>query len=104
MRVQSLATYLRAEAWRRIDRVEQRDQGRNARCALALLDAAVYVEGLRDDDPHIAMLDRRGCFGPFGADAFDPGPEGARLIRSWQGGEPRELLDALVPAVARARS
>ncbi|MER6946070.1 hypothetical protein ABT294_18760 [Nonomuraea sp. NPDC000554] len=98
-RSESLAACLRAHARRRLDRVESNDGGRNARSALALLDAAAYAASLPDDDPLIAMLDRAGCFGPLGCEDFDPGEGGHRLIRHWPGGEPHELLLALPAAV-----
>ncbi|MCG5219567.1 hypothetical protein [Streptosporangium sp. KLBMP 9127] len=88
---QSVAEYLRDQAWRRLDRVERRDGGRNARCALALLDAAAYADLLDDEDPLIAGL-HRADFGPRG---FDPGERVARLIRSWESGEPWQLLLAM---------
>ncbi|MEU6709847.1 hypothetical protein ABZ897_00090 [Nonomuraea sp. NPDC046802] len=98
----SLAAYLRAQAWRRLDRVESKDDGRNARSALALLDTAAYAGSLPDDDPLILMLDQAGCYGPLGCENFDPGEAGNRLIRHWQGGEPHELLLALPTAIAAA--
>ncbi|MGW3343613.1 hypothetical protein ACWDA3_09905 [Nonomuraea rubra] len=101
-RSESLAVYLRAQARRRLDRVETRDDGRNARCALALLDAAAYAGSLPDDDPLILMLDQAGCFGPLGCEGFDPGDAGNQLIRHWEGGEPHELLLALPAAIAAA--
>ncbi|MFI6321902.1 hypothetical protein ACIBG8_30510 [Nonomuraea sp. NPDC050556] len=91
-RTESLADYLRAQARRRLDRVEPNDEGRNARCALALLDAAAYAGSLPEDDPLVLMLERAGCFGPLGDEPFDPGETGLSLIRAWQGGEPHELL------------
>lgn len=94
-RTESLASYLRAQARRRLDRVEPNDDGRNARCALALLDAAAYAGSLPEDDPLILMLDQAGCFGPLGYEEFAPGDAGTRLIQDWQGGEPHELLLAL---------
>ncbi|MET9336565.1 MULTISPECIES: hypothetical protein [unclassified Nonomuraea] len=100
-RTESLAAYLRDQGRRRLDRVEVSDDGRNARCALALLDAAAYVGSLPEDDPLIEMLEKAGCFGPLGFDEFSPGEEGARFIREWAGSEPYELLLAL-PAVASA--
>lgn len=103
-RSESLAAYLRAQARRRLDRVESNDDGRNARCALALLDAAAYAAGLPDDDPLILMLDQAGCYGPLGCEEFDPGEAGVRLIRSWTGGEPHELLLALPAAIEAATS
>lgn len=99
-RTESLADYLRVQARRRLDRVEPNDDGRNARCALALLDAAAYAGSLPDDDPLVLMLERAGCFGPLGYDDFDPGEAGVRLIRDWQGGEPHELLLALPSVTA----
>jgi hypothetical protein len=103
-RSESLAAYLRAQARRRLDRVESNDDGRNARCALALLDTSVYAAGLPDDDPLVLMLDQVGCFGPLGCEEFDPGEAGVRLIRQWDGGEPHELLLALPAAIAAASS
>ncbi|PZG22271.1 hypothetical protein [Nonomuraea aridisoli] len=101
-RSESLAAYLRAQAWRRLDRVEVDDDGRNARCALALLDTAAYAAGLPEDDPLILMLAEAGCFGPLGHEGFDPGEAGAKLIRHWAGGEPHELLLALPQAITAA--
>ncbi|MGP3959064.1 hypothetical protein ACTWPT_23935 [Nonomuraea sp. 3N208] len=98
-RSESLAAHLRAQAWRRLDRVESNDDGRNARCALALIDTAAYAASLPDDDPLILMLDQAGCFGPLGCEEFDPGEAGSRLIRNWQGGQPHELLLALPTAI-----
>ncbi|MFG1705932.1 hypothetical protein ACFLIM_22315 [Nonomuraea sp. M3C6] len=100
-RSESLAAYLRAQARRRLDRVESNDDGRNAKSALALLDTAAYAASLPDDDPLILMLDQAGCYGPLGCERFDPGEAGTRLIRHWEGGEPHELLLAL-PAVIAA--
>lgn len=99
-RSESLAAYLRAQAWRRLDRVEVHDDGRNARSALALLDTAAYAAGLPEDDPLILTLHEAGCFGP--GERFDPGEAGTKLIRHWEGGEPHELLIALPHAIAAA--
>jgi hypothetical protein len=98
-RTESLAGYLRAQARKKLDRVEPRDGGRNARSALALLDATVYVESLDDDDPLLTVLAEAGCFGPAGAGEFRPGEEVARLIRFWEAGEPRQLLVAIRSAL-----
>jgi hypothetical protein len=98
-RSESLAAYLRSHARRRLDRVESNDGGRNARSALALLDAASYAASLPDDDPLLCRLEEAGCFGPHRCDDFDPGEEGARLIKMWAGGEPHELLLALPSAL-----
>ncbi|NRQ31074.1 hypothetical protein HII36_04385 [Nonomuraea sp. NN258] len=95
----SLAAYFRAAAWRRLDRVEPNDDDRNARSALALLDAAAYAADLPEDDPLIIRLDEAGCFGLLGCDEFDPGEAGERLVRDWSGGEPHELLLAIPQAM-----
>ncbi|MFC4589373.1 hypothetical protein [Sphaerisporangium corydalis] len=97
----SLAGYLRARARWRLDRVQRRDDGWNARCALALLDAAAYAETLPGDDPLIVALGEAGCFGPEGSGEFAPG-EAARLIDFWQAGEPWELLAAIPPEASPA--
>jgi hypothetical protein len=99
-RSESLAAYLRAQARRSLDRVEANDGGRNARCALALLDTAAYAAGLPEDDPLLLLLEEAGCFGPLGGEEFDPGEAGTRLIRRWEGGEPRELLLSLPAVIA----
>ncbi|GAA4219958.1 hypothetical protein FHR32_000531 [Streptosporangium album] len=91
-RIESLAEYLRAEGRRKLDRVEVRDGGRNARSALALLDAAVYTRSLGDDDPLVAVLAEAGCFGPHGLDGFRPDAQVTGLVRSWESGEPWQLL------------
>ncbi|WP_248958775.1 hypothetical protein [Sphaerisporangium perillae] len=96
----SLAGYLRARARWRLDRVQRRDGGWNARCALALLDAAAYVATLPDDDPLIIALEEAGCFGPYGYGDFEPGKGVAKLIDFWHDGEPWELLTA-IPSAAR---
>jgi hypothetical protein len=94
-RTESLAGYLRAQGRRRLDRVETGDEGRNARSALALLDAAVYARSLSDDDPFVVTLAEAGCFGPHGCDEFQPTDQVARLIRFWESGEPWQLLMAI---------
>ncbi|GAA3160378.1 hypothetical protein GCM10010466_59060 [Planomonospora alba] len=98
-RTESLAGYLRAQARKKLDRVELRDGGRNARSALALLDATVYVESLDDDDPQLVALAEVGCFGPEGAGDFRAHEEVDRLIRLWEAGEPRQLLAAIRSAL-----
>ncbi|MEU9884612.1 hypothetical protein [Sphaerisporangium sp. NPDC051011] len=99
----SLAGYLRGRARWRLDRVQSADGGWNARCALALLDAASYAESLPDDDPLIAALKDAGCFGQYGVGDFEPGEAVAKLIDFWDSGEPWELLTA-IPLVARGGS
>lgn len=95
-RAESVAAYLRSRAHWRLDRVEPEDGGRNARGALALLDAAAYVAGLAEDDPALVALARVGAFGLDGQGDFDPVDESSRrLIDSWTSGDPAELLAAL---------
>jgi hypothetical protein len=71
--------FLRERAWWRLDRA-----GPNpvyvARSVVALLDAAAYVQDMPDDAPELAALDKAGC---FRGDAFDPGPQGAVIVREW---------------------
>ncbi|MGV9774510.1 hypothetical protein [Streptosporangium sp. NPDC003464] len=98
-RIESLAEYLRAEGRRKLDRVEVRDGGRNARSALALLDAAAYTQSLDDDDPLLAVLVEAGCYGPHGFDDFQPDGRITGLVRSWESGEPWQLLLAIRSAL-----
>ncbi len=101
-RIMSLAGYLRAQGRRKLDRVEAHDGGRNARSALALLDAAAYTESLGDDDPLVEVLAEAGCFGPHGYGDFQPSEQVARLVRSWETGEPWQLLMAIRFALQRS--
>jgi hypothetical protein len=98
-RTESLAGYLRDQARRKLDRVEIRDRGRNARSALALLDATACVESLADDDPLLEALAEAGCFGPHGFDEFRPGEEIAKIVRFWESGEPGRLFDEIRSAL-----
>ncbi|GIH24537.1 hypothetical protein Aph01nite_28470 [Acrocarpospora phusangensis] len=77
---ETLADQLRAQARRRLDRVEPRDEGRNARLALALLDAACYVETLPAEDPLPEL------------------PEIGEVLRHWPWGEPADLIRLLADA------
>ncbi|MBO3749047.1 hypothetical protein J5X84_23465 [Streptosporangiaceae bacterium NEAU-GS5] len=94
---ETLADYLRGQARRRLDRHEPSDEGRNARCALALLDAACHVETLPFDDPRLVVLVTAGLFGAYGAGPFQPDAATATLIGDWTG-EPQGLLDAMIAA------
>ncbi|GAA1541084.1 hypothetical protein GCM10009678_24480 [Actinomadura kijaniata] len=100
-----IAEYLRPVAQWRIDRAEPRDEGRNARAAIGLLDAAAYLAALDDGDPAVARLAVAGC---FTVDGFDPGPEGEAIVRDWHyesvAGGPADLLAALADAAERARA
>jgi hypothetical protein len=75
-----------------------------ARSVVALLDAAAYLHEIPDDDPDITALDAAGC---FREGAFDPGPEGAMIVRGWQlaqesSGGPADLLRELARAAQRS--
>ena len=94
-----LKQFLRERAWWRLD-----SAGPNpvyvARSVVALLDAAAYVQDMPDDAPELAALAKAGC---FRGDAFDPGPQGAVIVREWQLAEnptagPAELLAELARA------
>ncbi|GII79852.1 hypothetical protein Sru01_48340 [Sphaerisporangium rufum] len=100
--IDSLAGHLRARARWRLDRVQSGDGEFNARCAVALLDAACFAETLPGDDPLVAALVAAGCFGPEGRDDFTPDRAAATIIDFWHRGEPRELLTAIPAASAGA--
>jgi hypothetical protein len=103
-----MAQFLRARAWWRLD-----SAGASAlpvaRSVVALLDAAACLRDVPDDDPDLLALAAAGC---FVGGVFDPGPEGADIIRSWQLADeppagpqgpqgpqgPRDLLAELVRA------
>lgn len=75
-----VAQFLRARAWWRLDSAGP-SALTVARSVVSLLDAVVYLQDVPDDDPHIVVLETAGC---FRGGAFDPGPEGAAIIRDWQ--------------------
>jgi hypothetical protein len=96
--------FLRARAWWRLD-----SAGNNAlhvaRSVVSLLDTAAYLREVPDDHPDLLTLDAAGC---FQGGIFDPGPEGAVVIRDWQladeqSGGPADLLSALAKAADRTR-
>jgi hypothetical protein len=94
-----IAQFLRTRAWWRLDSAGA-SALRMARSVVALLDAAAYLRDLPEDDPDLLALAARGC---FSGGVFDPGPEGADIIRGWQLADkwsagPRELLAELVRA------
>ncbi|WP_067458679.1 hypothetical protein [Actinomadura macra] len=99
-----IAEYLRPYAQWRINRADERDDGRNARAAIGLIDAAVYVTQLDDDDRVIARMAVAGC---FTLGHFDPGAEGETLVRHWHydraEGGPAELFEALAASAERGR-
>jgi hypothetical protein len=75
-----VAQFLRARAWWRLDSAGA-SAVHVARSVVCLLDAAAYLSHLPEDDPHLVTLEAAGC---FSAGTFDPGPEGAAIIREWQ--------------------
>ncbi len=94
-----IGQFLRARAWWRLDSAGA-SALRVARSVVSLLDAAAYLADLPEDDPDLLALEAMGC---FGGGVFDPGPEGANIIREWQLADewsagPRELLAELVRA------
>jgi hypothetical protein len=98
-----VADYLRSYARWRLDRADENDGGRNARSALALIDAAVYTRNLDDNDPSVLRLNAAGC---FLHSRFCPGTEGERMIKFWHyykrvAGGPEELLNELAEAAER---
>jgi hypothetical protein len=97
-----VAQFLQARARWRLDSAGA-SASHAARSVVSLLDAAGYLRDVPDDDPDIVTLDAAGC---FRGEAFDPGPEGAFLVRRWQLADvasagPRELLTALAQAALK---
>jgi hypothetical protein len=97
-----VAQFLQARAKWRLDSAGA-SAGHAARSVVSLLDAAAYLGDVPDDDPDIMTLDAAGC---FLGETFDPGPEGALLVRQWQLADvasagPRELLTGLAQAALR---
>jgi hypothetical protein len=97
-----VAQFLRAQAWLRLDEAGP-NALRVARCVVSLLDAAAYLREVPDDDPALRALDLAGC---FRGGVFDPGPEGAALVRDWQLADeqtagPTDLMIALAKAATR---
>ena len=97
-----IADYLRTRARWRLDRADETDQGRNARSAVGLIDAAAYAEDLDESDRAIVRLTVAGC---FVHGRFHPGVEGDQIIRFWHydavEGGPAELLEELARAAER---
>ena len=96
-----VALHLRSCAWWRLDSAGA-TAIQVARSVVALLDAAVYLQDLPDDDPDIRALTEAGR---FSGEVFDPGPAGAWVIRGWKLSsqvptDPRDLLAALARAAS----
>ena len=75
-----VAQFLRARAWWRLDSAGV-SALRVARSVVALLDAAAYLRDIPNDDPDMLALKAAGC---FDGGVFDPGPQGAAIVREWQ--------------------
>ena len=94
-----VAQFLQARAWWRLDSAGA-SALHVARSVVSLLDAAAYLQGIPEDDPDLLTLEAVGC---FHGGAFDPGPEGAEIVKKWQLADeasagPRDLLIELVRA------
>lgn len=91
-----IAECLRRHAWWRLDRADEHDGGRNARSAIALLDAAACAARLPDDSSIVALLCMAGCFSDGEFRLHRPAE---RLVRSWHydevDGSPLDLLHAI---------
>jgi hypothetical protein len=91
-----IAECLRRHAWWRLDRADEHDEGRNARSAVALLDAAAYAADLPENSSIVARLCMAGCFSDGEFRLHRPAE---RLVRFWHydeiDGGPRDLLDAI---------
>ena len=91
-----IAECLRRYAWWRLNRSDEHDEGRNARSAVALLNAAAYVAELPEDAPVITRLCAAGTF--TGEEFRLPVPA-ERIVRFWhyeeRGGAPEDLLEAI---------
>ncbi|TDD36317.1 hypothetical protein E1287_11490 [Actinomadura sp. KC06] len=102
LRTCMIADYLRPYAQWRINRPDPCDDGRNARAAIGLIDAAAYVMQLDESARVIVRMAVAGC---FTTGRFNPGAEGERLIRFWHydnaDGGPSDLLEALAAAAER---
>jgi hypothetical protein len=100
-----VAGFLRARAWWRLDSAGA-SALHVARSVVALLDAAAYLQDIPDDDPDMLALEAAGC---FRGGVFDPGAEGADIVRVWQLGDvptadPSDLLAELVRAAHRSQA
>jgi hypothetical protein len=94
-----ISQFLQARAWWRLDSAGA-SALHVARSVVSLLDAAAYLQGIPEDDPDLLALQAMGC---FRSGAFDPGPEGAEIVKKWQLADeasagPRDLLTELVRA------
>jgi hypothetical protein len=91
-----IAECLRRYAWWRLNRSDEHDEGRNARSAVALLNAAAYAADLPEDAPVIGRL----CAGGnLSGEEFQLPVTAERIVRFWHyeepGGDPDDLLNAI---------
>jgi hypothetical protein len=98
-----VAQFLRARARWRLDSAGA-SALHVARSVVSLLDAAACLRDIPDDDPGIQALEAAGC---FRGGVFDPGPEGAVIVRLWQLADepsagPADLLAELARAARRS--
>lgn len=91
-----IAECLRRYAWWRLNRSDEQDEGRNARSAIALLNAAAYAAELPEDAPVISRLCTAGS---LTGDEFHLPSSAERIVRFWHyeetAGNPDELLEAI---------
>lgn len=91
-----IAECLRRYAWWRLNRSDEHDEGRNARSAIALLNAAAYAAELPEDAPVITRLVKVGS---LTGDEFHLPASAERIVRFWHyedtGGSADELLEAI---------
>jgi hypothetical protein len=91
-----IAECLRRYAWWRLNRSDEHDEGRNARSAIALLNAAAYAADLPEDAP---VVNRLCAAGSLTGDEFRLPVPAERIVRFWHyeepGGNPDDLLEAI---------
>ncbi len=99
-----IAECLRRYAWWRLNRADERDEGRNARSAIALLNAAAYAADLPEDAP---VLTRLSSGGNFSDEEFRLPEAAERIVRFWHyeeaGGKPEDLLEAIAAMAEHPR-
>src|SRR3954447_22776824 len=92
-----IAECLRRYAWWRLNRSDEHDEGRNARSAIALLNAAAYVADLPEDAPVVMRLCQAGSL--TGEEVHLPASTD-RIVRFWHYEEPSGSPDELLEAIA----
>src|SRR5262245_13867387 len=95
-----IAECLRRYAWWRLNRSDEHDEGRNARSAVALLNAAAYAAELPEDAPVIGRLCAAGS---LSGEEFQLPLPAERIVRYWHyeepTGDPEELLETIAGMV-----